>query len=279
MQTYILYADGACSGNPGPGGYAWDIYDAEIDASNPLKPLQSGQGGLKHTTNNVMEMMAARDALKSLLQAPKAGSEVIMRLDGQYVLKGLFEWLPGWKKRGWKAASGNPVANREIWEEIDTISLKLRAAGVKLVSSWVRGHNGDAGNERVDQRAVTVRDAYANGTEARIDLPATIKQVEFKPGDRAAHRKGGQYIVMRVGPLVCDGALEDEGMLGISLNSTGDILAGTPDPDLWAMVQMSTPIKNDAEEGWVLYMSLTGEIRAFLRPIEEFSDGRFKRKS
>ena len=101
----FLYADGACSGNPGPGGFAWEIYKDTPKAT--CEPIISGGMNDLHTTNNVMELMAAKNALSCLLELAVSDCDVAMCLDSKYVLQGLFEWSPSWEKRGWRKASGD----------------------------------------------------------------------------------------------------------------------------------------------------------------------------
>jgi ribonuclease HI len=166
MKTYIICADGACSGNPGPGGYAWEMWDGAVALGNELS---GGAGSRPHTTNNVMELRAAQDALQSIVFSNLEVGEVKLRFDSQYVLKGIFEWMSGWKNRGWKTGAGKPVANREIWESIDEAVTELRSRGFVLVSDWVKGHDGDMGNERVDTKAVEMRDNALQAHNEDID--------------------------------------------------------------------------------------------------------------
>lgn len=138
-----VYTDGACSGNPGPGGYAAVI----IDEKNKETIIS---GGEKQTTNNRMEMTALIEALKYLhnLRSKTENLEIELFIDSQYVLKGTTEWLLGWKRKNWKTNSGQ-VKNRDLWEEID----KLKQ-GLKLKWIWVKGHNEDKYNEMADRIAV-----------------------------------------------------------------------------------------------------------------------------
>lgn len=131
-----IYSDGACKGNPGPGGWgAW---------------LQTGEhekelfGGEALTTNNRMELTAVIEALASL----KRTCEVTVHTDSEYVRKGITEWIHAWKKRGWKTADGKPVKNAELWQRLDA----LRALH-HVEWRWVKGHAGDPGNERADALA------------------------------------------------------------------------------------------------------------------------------
>lgn len=131
-----IYTDGACRGNPGPGGWG-----ALLRAGNHEKELWGGEA---NTTNNRMEMTAVIESLKAL----KRPSDVILTTDSQYVRKGITEWISGWKRKNWKTAAGKPVKNAELWREIDKL-----AAGHTIDWRWVKGHSGHAENERVDELA------------------------------------------------------------------------------------------------------------------------------
>jgi ribonuclease HI len=132
-----IYTDGACSGNPGPGGWAALLRygDAEKELS----------GGEPDTTNNRMELMGAIMALEALTKP----SSVRLHTDSQYVQKGVTEWLPGWVKRGWKTADNKPVKNADLWQRLQGA---MQPHQVDFI--WVRGHDGHADNERVDRLAV-----------------------------------------------------------------------------------------------------------------------------
>ena len=132
----VIYTDGACKGNPGPGGWG-----AVLRSGDHEKQIH---GGEKLTTNNRMEISAVIFALRSLKQR----STVELWTDSQYVQKGVTEWLEGWKKRGWKTASKDPVKNADLWQELDAL-LPDHA----ISWHWVRGHNGHPGNELADQLA------------------------------------------------------------------------------------------------------------------------------
>ena len=131
-----IHTDGACLGNPGPGGWGvllhWRGVERELS------------GGEADTTNNRMELMAVIQALSAL----KRPCAVVLYLDSQYVRKGITEWIHGWIRRGWKTAGGAPVKNRDLWER-----LHAAAARHHVDWRWVKGHSGDPGNERVDQLA------------------------------------------------------------------------------------------------------------------------------
>lgn len=137
-----LFTDGACSGNPGPGGWGFIL---RVDGVE-----REGSGGEARTTNNRMELLGAIEGLK-LLERP---CRVRLVSDSQYLVKGLNEWLEGWKKRGWRRKEG-PVLNVELWQELDRLRL-LHA----IHAEWVRGHVGHAENERCDKLAVAVIDQF-----------------------------------------------------------------------------------------------------------------------
>ncbi|MDQ7057730.1 MAG: ribonuclease HI [Ghiorsea sp.] len=132
----IAYTDGACSGNPGPGG--WGVW---LRAGQHEKELC---GGEKHTTNQRMELQAAIEALKVL----KKPSEITIVTDSKYVLNGITDWIHGWKKKGWKNSKKEPVANRELWETLDVLNQKH-----DVDWQWVKGHSGDEGNDKADELA------------------------------------------------------------------------------------------------------------------------------
>lgn len=133
-----MYTDGACKGNPGPGG--WGVL---LTWSGTEKELF---GGELATTNNRMEMMAVIEGLGALKQP----CSITLYIDSQYVLKGMTEWLKGWKARGWLTASKEPVKNVDLWQRLDTL---VNTAGHKIDWRWVKGHAGHPGNERADALA------------------------------------------------------------------------------------------------------------------------------
>ena len=133
-----IYTDGACKGNPGPGG--WGVR------------LQSGRhsqelcGGELNTTNNRMEMTAVIEGLSAL----KRPCQVTLYLDSEYVRKGITEWIHGWKARGWRTAAKQPVKNADLWQKLDAV---VSSSGHQIDWRWVKGHAGDPGNERADALA------------------------------------------------------------------------------------------------------------------------------
>ena len=138
MNPVVIYTDGACKGNPGPGG--WGVL---LRSGATEKELF---GGERLTTHNRMELMAVIQALQAL----KRPCAVILNVDSLYVLKGMTEWLAGWKAKGWRTSTKQPVKNVELWQALDTL---VNQAGHDIEWRWVRGHNGDPGNERADELA------------------------------------------------------------------------------------------------------------------------------
>ncbi len=137
-KTLIIYTDGACSGNPGPGGWgALLIYG---------KSEKELFGGAPDTTNNRMEMMAAIKALQSL--KPGYNAPITLWTDSKYLKNGITIWIHGWKKRGWKKADKKPLLNKDLWQKLDDI-----VQDKNIEWKWVKGHAGDPGNERADNLA------------------------------------------------------------------------------------------------------------------------------
>lgn len=136
-MEYIIHADGACKGNPGPGGWG-----ALIDSPGQPRILLNGYEA--HTTNNRMELCALIAALGNLAEGTKA--EVIT--DSQYAKNGINDWIKGWKKKGWLNAQGQPVKNKDLWLALDSLCQKRM-----LKWTWVKGHSGNPGNELADSLA------------------------------------------------------------------------------------------------------------------------------
>ncbi|MBL6691341.1 MAG: ribonuclease HI [Pseudomonadales bacterium] len=136
MSDVEIFTDGACRGNPGPGG--WGVL---LRAGDTEKELWGGEAD---TTNNRMELKAAIEGLDAL----KRPSTVSLTTDSQYVRKGITEWIAGWKAKGWKTASRTPVKNRDLWEKLDVLTQQH-----KVEWHWVKGHSGNEENERVDALA------------------------------------------------------------------------------------------------------------------------------
>lgn len=140
LKTH-LYSDGACSGNPGPGGWGYVLVDANENSVNEGGGFQPG------TTNNRMEMTAVIEGFKQA-QRQKIKNLLVLS-DSTYVIRGFTQWRFGWKKRNWTNQEGEPVSNQDLWQEMDRVSI-----GLKLEWKYVRGHQGTPGNERVDRIAV-----------------------------------------------------------------------------------------------------------------------------
>ena len=138
MKKHVkIYTDGACSGNPGPGGWGAILVHGDVE-----KELS---GGEDDTTNNRMELLAAIEGLDAL----KTPCQVDVYTDSTYVQKGITEWITGWKARGWKTADKKPVKNVDLWQRLESA-----ASRHQVKWHWVRGHNGHDMNERVDKLAV-----------------------------------------------------------------------------------------------------------------------------
>lgn len=146
MPAVEIYTDGACRGNPGPGG--WGAILLSGDHEKELK------GAEPSTTNNRMELMAAIQALAAL----KRASDVVLYTDSQYVRKGILEWMPQWKLRDWRTADKKPVKNVDLWQ-----ALEREIARHKIEWHWVKGHAGVPGNERADRLANQAIDEMQKG--------------------------------------------------------------------------------------------------------------------
>jgi ribonuclease HI len=149
-----IHTDGACSGNPGPGG--WGIVASYTDGL--ICELGGAEG---QTTNNRMEMQAAIAALKFLAESGQT-EPIILYTDSEYLINGATKWIKSWKKKGWKTAQGKPVLNQDLWETIDELNSK------RVEWQYVRGHTGNWGNERCD----AIARAFANGKTPSLQQPA-----------------------------------------------------------------------------------------------------------
>lgn len=132
-----VYTDGACRGNPGPGG--WGVY---IINGNQTEELYAGD---RSTTNNKMEMQAA---ISALMHLKNTNSSIELYTDSNYLRQGITEWIYNWKKNNWRTSSKKPVANRELWIELDKLNSQMNVNW-----NWVKGHAGDPGNEKADELA------------------------------------------------------------------------------------------------------------------------------
>ena len=138
MYKFKAYTDGACSGNPGVGGWGAVLL---AEKNNKIIKRKEISGGVVDTTNNQMELIAAIETLKAL----KKYTEICIITDSNYVKKGITEWLPSWKKNNWKTSSKKEVKNRKLWEELEELVNKNKVDWL-----WVKGHAGNTENERAD---------------------------------------------------------------------------------------------------------------------------------
>jgi ribonuclease HI len=165
MQNMVIHSDGACHGNPGPGGWA-----AVLACGAQTRELS---GGVPATTNNRMELQAAIAALSAL----KEPCAVEFHTDSNYLRDGITKWLRGWKRNGWRTSTKQPVKNEDLWRQLDAV-----VAAHKINWHWVKGHAGDAGNERCDALA-TAAIAQVKSSHSREQLQAALG--EFKAGATA----------------------------------------------------------------------------------------------
>ncbi|MDR1318424.1 MAG: ribonuclease HI [Treponema sp.] len=141
-----IYTDGGCSGNPGPGGWAFVILDTRVIAEN--------RGAEKNTTNNRMELTAVISALETVQESALSPGQITIYTDSQYVQKGITEWISGWKQKGWKTSGKEAVKNQDLWRRLDDL-----AGRFSITWTWLRGHAGDIYNEYCDRRT---REAIAS---------------------------------------------------------------------------------------------------------------------
>ena len=141
MPDLFAYTDGACSGNPGPGG--WGVLMLAREDGKVVKE-RTLFGGEAHTTNNRMELLAAISALEALTRM----SELTIVTDSAYVKNGVTEWIHGWKRNGWKTSGKDPVKNVDLWQRLDAAQAKH-----KVIWRWIKGHAGHVENERADELA------------------------------------------------------------------------------------------------------------------------------
>tara|TARA_R110002126_G_scaffold291778_1_gene457853 strand:- start:59749 stop:60195 length:447 start_codon:yes stop_codon:yes gene_type:complete len=146
LKHVKIYTDGACSGNPGPGGWGAILRHGETD--------RELAGGAADTTNNRMELMAAISSLKAL----KTPCKVDLYTDSSYVRDGINGWINGWKRNGWKTAARKPVKNADLWQELDSAR-----NGHEVTWHWVKGHAGHPENERADELARTAMEPFKTG--------------------------------------------------------------------------------------------------------------------
>lgn len=168
----VVFTDGASSGNPGPGG--WGAIVIAVDAENS-KQVQELSGGEARTTNNRMELLGSIRALRVILEQKLSGNAVELYTDSTYVIRGITQWIQGWKKNGWKTAEGKDVLNKDLWETLDDVLSGLRRDGKKVEWKHVPGHAGIHGNERADELAVQQTQGFTpqhyEGSLANYGIP------------------------------------------------------------------------------------------------------------
>jgi ribonuclease HI len=164
-----LYTDGACSGNPGPGG--WGTVAYYDDGS-----CHELGGRDRATTNNRMEMQAAISALE-FFAGTNQTQQCVLYTDSEYLIKGITQWMKGWKKKGWKTAAGKDVLNKDLWETLDVLDRQVQAQ-TKVPVSWqhVRGHSGNVGNERCD----TIARGFSSGQPPQLRQRSTMESAPAK---------------------------------------------------------------------------------------------------
>lgn len=175
-QTVVIYTDGACHGNPGPGGWG-----AVVRVGAHEQQLFGGERG---TTNNRMELMAAIAALESITAAGPC--PIQLWTDSQYVRNGITTWIAGWKRKGWKTAAGQPVKNIDLWQRLDAA-----AARYVVDWQWVKGHAGHEGNELADQLATRGAIEFGGSTGA-AGAPTRGAGVPRRGGPRRGGRTGNR---------------------------------------------------------------------------------------
>lgn len=188
-----IYTDGACSGNPGPGG--WGVLIRQGGEERSLC------GGEPDTTNNRMEMQAAIEALRAV---PEGGKAVIVT-DSSYVKNGITSWISGWKRRGWKTADNKPVKNQDLWQALDALQ-----AGRKIDWRWVKGHAGNEGNEKADELA---RDGMMpflpeSQRQALMKQRTAHDSANAAPGTVQSPPRGLQSIIPMLNYADCDAAID-----------------------------------------------------------------------
>ena len=157
MRTVRIFTDGACRGNPGPGGWAAILQWVQEAASDSVLAERTLRGSQANTTNNRMELMAAIEGLGAL----RRRSAVDLTTDSQYVRQGITQWIGDWKRRGWMRANRKPVINQDLWRRLDALNARHDVRW-----HWVKGHRGHPGNEAADRAANAAIDELLGGPAA-----------------------------------------------------------------------------------------------------------------
>ncbi len=242
-----IYTDGACSGNPGPGGWGTRIEFADGQ-------VHELGGRDAATTNNRMEMQAAISALEFLNEADISSDSVILHTDSEYLKNGITKWIKGWKRKGWKTSAGKPVLNKDLWQQLDELTQSLSDSSLSVDWRYVRGHAGNPGNERCDAiaRAFSHRNpidlsqynAEQNGSKTAAK---TVSQTTAKPDSKVTTAQSKEET------LVND-IKEDhrDSSLDTPEIKTGTEASASPTPTLESY-------ERDANEGQQAYMVTASE--------------------
>jgi ribonuclease HI len=225
-----IYTDGACSGNPGPGGWATVIYfnDGTVEELG---------GADRNTTNNRMEIQGAIAALNAYKEANQP-QPIVIHTDSEYVRNGITKWIEGWKKKGWKTAAGKPVLNQELWEELDEIKASVKSSNVTW--QYVKAHAGNPGNERAD--AIAVSFAQGNPIELRSG-----QAPEMQSPPKAQEPQTAYSATMKSSDPVLPSLLERL-RFADEIASKGYLITTQ---ELAELVGMSASAINDRGEEWV----------------------------
>ncbi|MGB3204443.1 MAG: ribonuclease HI [Crinalium sp.] len=205
-----IYTDGACSGNPGPGGWGVVVYYSD----NCVAEMGDGEAA---TTNNRMEMLAAIAALKFIAKSQQT-EPITLYTDSEYVLKGITQWVKGWKKKGWKTSGGKAVLNQDFWEILDQLNSEIYQQGTPLNWQYVRGHAGNIGNERCD--------AIARGFA--IGKPPLLKQLTDNRSFGSQETDGSSNKTIQSTCLSSDLPTLDFVMVDSTTSLSGDTLDNLP---------------------------------------------------
>mgnify|MGYP001796449280 CR=1 FL=1 len=200
-EIKAIYTDGACSGNPGPGGWGTVIYFAD----GQLQELGGHEAG---TTNNRMEMQAAIAALQFLEHQDYIGP-VELHTDSKYLIQGITQWLKGWKRKGWKTSAGKAVLNKDLWMELDELTQRLaNVQNIEIDWRYVKGHAGNVGNERCDQ----IARAYSH------QQPIHLKQLKAS----ASTPPSANQSDLDKGTIQDDDLIQDEDLISTQSHSVSD---------------------------------------------------------
>ena len=194
-QVKEIYTDGACSGNPGPGGWGTLIEFAD-GQRHELGGRDPG------TTNNRMEMQAALSALEYLDETDVESGQVILHTDSEYLKNGITKWIKGWKRKGWKTSAGKPVLNKDLWQQLDAVTQTLSSKKLSVDWRYVRGHTGNPGNERCDEIArafshaqpINLAEYKTSGKKAKASSSVVAKSTPAKAKSSAAPAKNHKDI-------------------------------------------------------------------------------------